>query len=219
MANDGWDTPMAMVDIVILTWKDDALHVALLQRDKAPEKGRAALVGGFVHMTEDLDLDDAVSRILKEKAGLTDVFVEQLYSFGGANRDARGWSITVTYLALMPLERIQSLDRDDIVLMPIPSRSSLPFDHDRIVDKALERLRDKGIYSTLPAKLLPSTFTLADLQRVYEVTTGKRFDMANFRRKMTDLAIAETGEMSRDTRRPAALYRLREGALLFDRAI
>lgn len=216
-----WESPEGIVDIVLLTLKDEALHVVLLKRDREPHKGKATLVGGFVHTEEDADLDATVSRILHTKAGLNDVFVEQLYTFGSSTRDARGWSISVTYLALVPLGDILASGAAGLRVIPVEEASGLPFDHDAILAKALERLRSKGSYSVLPARLLPASFTMSELQHTYELVMGKESKSgSSFRRKMLELkVIEETGEKSKNTKRPSELYRLAAGASVFDRTI
>lgn len=217
-----YDKPMAMVDIVLLTLKDDRLHVVLLERENDPMKGKPALIGGFIHMDEDEDLDAAVSRILRQKAGLRNVYAEQLSTFGSRTRDKRGWSVSVAYLALLPLARIEALKHRglrvvDASLLP----DDIPFDHPRIIEAAISRMRTKGIYSILPALLLPPSFTLTEMQQAYEITTGKDYDLANFRRKIIGAnAVEETGEMSKGgSKRPAVMYRLKPDALLLDRVL
>lgn len=223
-SEDGWVRPEAVVDIVLLTLLEAKLHVVLLDRVAEPFKGVPALVGGYVHTEEDKDLDDAVARILKHKAGLRNLFVEQLYSFGSRDRDPRGWSVTVSYLALVPLQDLDASPvRASLRMRPVENAGPLPFDHNDILDKAVERLRGKGAYSVLPAHLLPETFTLMELKSTYEAVMDlpQPLDQSSFRRKMMDLDVVEEvpGDVSRSTDRPARRYRLKGNAGLFSRSI
>lgn len=219
-----WDKPNAMVDIVAVTLVDRELKVVLLKRDAAPSKGEFALVGGYVHVDEDRTLDDAVIRILLEKTGIAGVYTEQLYSFGSASRDARGWSITVSYLAIVPYGLIEQLQSDAIEVRSIDTVGNLPFDHNEILNKAIERVRGKGAYSVLPAMFLPPKFTALQLKDTYEAVLGleeDHYDQSSFRRKMAELQIVEMipNEMAGKGREKSQLYRVRPGASTFRRTI
>lgn len=217
-----YEMPKVMVDVVLLTVKDRRLHVALLRRNnpQEPFNGRYALVGGFIHVDEDSDADAAAARILKDKAGLESIYIEQLMTFSGKKRDPRGWSVSIAYMALVPLAQFEAADREDIKLVPADEVSDLPFDHDLILQTALYRLRGKGAYSILPAMLLGETFTLGALHRVYEHVMGTEIDQSSFRRKVMELELIErTGGMSQEVGRPSKLFRLRQGAHTFDRKL
>lgn len=206
--------PLTMVDVVLFTIVEDALCLCLVRRETAPFRGRFALPGGFVHVDKDEDAEATARRMLAEKCGVTDVYLEQLYTFTGRARDPRDWSVTIAYCAVTPAERIPR--RDSTRLVPLAEAKNLPFDHDRIVARAAERLRDKATYSSLPAFLLPETFTYPQLQRVYEVVTGERLDTSSFRRKTLELRMIEpaTTVPERGGRgRPAQLYRLADSGL------
>lgn len=224
MKDDEFDRPNVTVDVVLLTIVDDRLMVALAPRDKAPFKGVPAIIGGYVHTEPggDRDTDDTAHRVLREKVGLDGIFVEQLFTFAGPDRDPRGWSVSIAYFALVPLFRLSdSLGR--LTLVPADSPGDLPFDHGRIVRTALDRVRGKGAYSVLPARLLPPSFTMGELQRTYEVVMGQRLDQSSFRRKMRELDLLEEEEAPRastaEARRPARAYRLKADAGVFDRRI
>lgn len=214
--------PNVMIDVVLLTVLDGSLHVVLGRRDnpKEPFHGREALIGGFIHVDEDADAEEAAARILRTKAGLESVYIEQLMTFSGRNRDPRGWSVSIAYMALVPYAEFGQATREGVSLRPTDKVSGLPFDHDEILGTALRRLRGKGAYSTLPTRLLGDTFTLAAMNRVYEQVMGNPIDQSSFRRKVSELGlIEETGDMSNDTKRPAKLFRLRQGATTFDRKL
>jgi 8-oxo-dGTP diphosphatase len=110
----------------------------------------------------------------------------------------------------------------DIVLVPVEDVGTLPFDHNAIVARGVQRLRVKGAYSSLPAFLLPPTFTLPQLREVYEKVMGAPLNDSAFRRKIEELKVIEPveGEFSKASARPARLYRLRKSALKeFDRKL
>jgi len=218
-----FERPFTTVDIVLLTLMGGVLHVALPVREKEPFAGRPALVGGFVHAEEDRNLEDAAARILRDKAGIEDIYVEQLATFGGIDRDPRGWSVGVAYLALVP-HTVLAASPIDLNLVPVDEVPTLPFDHGRILATALNRLRGKGAYSTLPARLLPKVFTLSEMHSVYEQVMDTKIDLNSFRRKVLDLDIVKETSQKRilQSARPAKQFRLkatRPEESTFDRSL
>jgi|SRR6185369_833401 8-oxo-dGTP diphosphatase len=196
------------VDIVIFTIQEGVLKVLLIKRAIPPFLGQCAIPGGFVH--EDEDLDQAALRELQEESGVTDVYLEQLYSFGDPNRDPRGRVITVAYFALISPDRklMAGSDAAAAAWYPIDQLPPLAFDHATILNYALQRLRNKLEYTTVGFQLLPEKFTLTELQAVYEAILGKKLDKRNFRRKMSLLRILKPlREHRRGGQRPAQLYR------------
>ena len=157
------------VDIVIFTIQSDELKVLLVKRGIPPFKGQFALPGGFVH--EDESLDNAAMRELREETGVSDVYLEQLYSFGEPGRDPRERIVTVAYYALISADRSQLAAGTDTTEAAWSRMSKLPilaFDHRKILEYALERLRNKLEYTTVGFQLLPEKFSLTELQGVYE---------------------------------------------------
>lgn len=200
------------VDVVLLTLQDDSLKVALLKRDREPFKGVVALPGGYLHVEEDLDARDAALRVLKAKAGIVAPYLEQLATFSGPARDPRGWSISVAYYALVSSDVIEQAGHPDVRLVNVDRPVSLPFDHRTIVETAVSRLRSKSQYSSLPCYLAGETFTLPQLQRVYETLIDEAINKVSFRRKITEMDMLEPieGEFgSAGAHRPAQLYRLK----------
>ena len=197
------------VDVVIFTIRDGALHVLLVRRGVAPFAGRHAIPGGFVD--EEESLEAAARRELAEETGVRDVYLEQLYSFGDPGRDPRGRVVTVAYFALIAADRAPlkaGSDAAEARWFPAAARPPLAFDHGRILDYALERLRNKLEYTTVGFQLLPDTFTLSELQAVYEAILGRHLDKRNFRRKIALLRIVTPlREWRRTGRKPARLYR------------
>ena len=199
-------------DIVLFTIRDEGLKLLLIKRGLEPFKGAWALPGGFVEPDEALDA--CARRELQEETGIADVFLEQLYTFGRPNRDPRERVITVAYYALIPSNRLAlraASDAEGVGWFDAEALPPLAFDHDEIVAVALERLRAKLDYSTIAFQFLPATFTLSDLQRVYEIILGEAIDKRNFRKWVLALdQIEETGDLRQGSHRPAKLYRMRD---------
>lgn len=217
-----YERPIATVDAALFTLVDGGLTLALTRREREPYKDQLALFGGYVHTDEDEDTAATARRILREKGGIALSYLEQLYTFSGKVRDPRGWSLSVAYYALVRPHELQSGDARQIELISIGKVPALPFDHNRIVELALARLRGKASYSSLPAFLLPPTFTLSQLQDVYERVLGHALDKSSFRRKIESQGvITPVEQMVRGGRhRPAQLYRLSDRHLAeFDRLI
>ena len=214
------------VDLVIFALRDWELQVLLIRRGVPPFEGRWALPGGFVRQGE--SLEHAARRELEEETGVRDVYLEQLYTFGDADRDPRGRTVTVAYYALLTGEAAPlkaGTDAGAAAWMPARKHPPLAFDHDRILTYALERLANKLDYTTVGFQLLPRKFTLSQLQRVYETVLGRSLDKRNFRRKLAILdVLTPLDEWVQDgPSRPAQLYRfspkqferLRDKGILF----
>ena len=202
--------PAVTTDIVVFTIRHDALKVLLIRRAEDPYLGSWALPGGFVEIAEGLDA--AAARELAEETGVSGVFLEQLYTFGRPDRDPRERVITVAYYALIPSDRIQiraASDAEAVGWFTLEEAPPLAFDHEEIIDMALERLRAKLDYSTIAFQFMPQEFTLTELQSVYELILGEPIDKRNFRKRILALAaVEETGGERRDgPHRPAKLYR------------
>ena len=175
--------------------------------------------GGYIRVDEDEDAADTARRILRDKAGAASPYLEQLATFSGRERDPRGWSLSVAYCALVPERDLVASALEWAAADRLPR---LPFDHDRILEAARERVRGKAAYSTLPAYLLPPHFTLSELQGVYELAMGTRLDKVSFRRKVEEQGLVEPvlGERRGGAHRPAQLYRLTDRTLrVFERTM
>ena len=224
---EAFEKPILTVDLVPLTLSEGRLCVLRAIRPTEPFAGRAALIGGYVHVDEDAHLGATARRVLAAKAGLTDLYVEQLSTFSGPRRDPRGWSASVAYFSLSPLARLApalapALAQSGLHLTPVEQASGMPFDHDLILAAAVERLRGKGAYSDLPARFLPNEFTLAELHEVYEIALGEKLNIDAFRRKALEREfLEETGDKRRapGANRPSALFRLRSSYSVFDRRL
>jgi ADP-ribose pyrophosphatase YjhB (NUDIX family) len=205
--------PSVTVDLVIFTIAEDDLKVLLIRRGQEPFKGRWALPGGFVEIDE--SLERAAARELKEEVGVTNVYLEQLYTFGEPKRDPRGRVISVSYFALVDAERqriVAASDAAEAQWYSVFDAPKLAFDHAKILDCAVWRLRNKIEWTTVGYELLPKKFTLSELQRVYEIILQRPVDKRNFRKKiLAQGQIIELNESRSDVaHRPARLYSFRK---------
>jgi 8-oxo-dGTP diphosphatase len=209
--------PLVTVDVVIFAIREDALCVLLVQRgagEGEPFPQSWALPGGFVDIDCDRDLEACAVRKLKDKSGMVSPYLEQLGSWGSADRDPRGWSATHAYFALMPAAAAGGPLAADAQWFPLVAgkvKPRLAFDHGEILQAAIARLRNKVEYTSLPAYLMPAEFTLPDLQRVYEIVLDRSLEKSAFRTRMLSADLIEpVANMRRGPNRPAQLYRLKK---------
>jgi 8-oxo-dGTP diphosphatase len=201
--------PALTVDIVVFALDAKQLQVMLIERDLPPFEGEWALPGGFVRVDE--TLDDAARRELREETGLTEIFLEQLYTYGDLQRDPRERVVTVAFYALVNLEGHDvhaSTDARNAAWFAVNNLPKLAFDHQAILKAAHERLRGKVRYQPIGFELLPRRFTLRQLQHLYEVILERELDKRNFRKKVLGMKIVrETNEIETDVaHRAARLY-------------
>jgi len=187
------------VDITIFTVRNDELNVLLIKRALEPFQGEWAIPGGFV--APDESLEEAARRELAEETGVSGVFLEQLFTFGDVDRDPRERVITVAYFALIPSDELElraASDAEGVGWFSVDKLPELAFDHDDILDAALDRLAAKIEYSTIA------------FQHVYELIARTPIDKRNFRKRTLALGVIEpTGEEKREgPHRPAKLYRV-----------
>lgn len=207
--------PALTVDVVVFALDAEDLQVMLIERDLPPFAGQWALPGGFVRVEE--TLEQAAIRELQEETGLRDIFLEQLFTFGGLDRDPRERVVTVAYYALVNLAGHNvhaSTDARNAAWFPVSDLPTLAFDHAQIVEAALTRLRGKVRYQPIGFELLPEKFTLRQLQHLYEIVLGRELDKRNFRKKVLSMGIIkETNEIEKDVaHRAARLFRFDEKA-------
>jgi 8-oxo-dGTP diphosphatase len=226
--------PSVAVDLVLATVHEREMRVLLVRRGEHPFKGAWALPGGFVGPAE--SLHEACERVLRTKVGLSEVFLEQLFTFGDPGRDPRTRVISVSYLALVAPGRLRAAlgegDQDKVLsrmrvtwkgqrggpaqaMDSAGSTLTLAFDHAGILGLAVKRLRGKLAYTPIGYELLGREFTLRQLQDVHETILGERLNKDSFRRRM--LATGEliaTGKLEKEVgHRPAEMYRVaRKGA-------
>jgi len=203
--------PAVTTDVAVFTLRDQQLQLLLIRRAEEPYKGHWALPGGFLEIDE--DLDSCAKRELKEETGVDDLYLEQLYTFGRPDRDPRERVISVTYYALVPADKLNlsaGSDATEASWFPLQALPRLAFDHEEIILLARERLAAKTHYSTIAFQLMPETFTLSELQVVYEILRNEKLDKRNFRKWVLSLGqLEETGGKRRNgNHRPAKIYRL-----------
>lgn len=198
------------VDAVIFGIVDDRLHVSLMQTNKKEFKNLWALPGGLIRTDEDLDA--AVHRVVREKTGIEGLFLDQLATFGEVDRDPFGRVVSVAYLSLVNADHVvlSKTERNETVQwFDTNATLKLAYDHSEILSVGLNRLKSKLHYSDIAKGLLPETFTLTQLQKIYEIILRKELDKRNFRKKILSLDIVKTTgkKQSGLQARPAELYR------------
>jgi 8-oxo-dGTP diphosphatase len=204
--------PLTTVDMAIFAIIKHSLHVLLVERSTFPARGQLALPGGFIDETTDVDIAATAHRKLLEKTGVTSPYLEQVETIGNATRDPRGWSVTMLHFALLDHTLVKPSGGSEVVrwvpVTEVPTLK-LAFDHAALFQKALDRLRNKTRYTALPLRLMPSEFTLSELQRVFEIVLGTEMEKKSFRRRVLDAHIVvPVGEQRMTGARPAELYRV-----------
>lgn len=200
----------ATTDVALFTFEDDELKAVFIERSREPNLGSLALPGGFLWEGE--TSLQAAERVLAAKAGISNVYVEQLYTFDEPDRDSRGRVITITYMALVPKEQLKfetGPATEKPALYSVKDHPRLSFDHEGILDYAVKRLRSKLVYTNIAYSLLPEYFTFAQLQRLYEVILDRPLDKRNFRKKYLSLGLIEPTKeiLSGGRHRPAQLFK------------
>lgn len=272
---NNYKRPSVTNDILIFTTEDKieknqrkvpnkGMQILLIKRDNHPDKGKWSLPGGFIEIDE--GLEESAKNKLREKTGIDNVYIEQLYTFGDLDRDKRTRVITIAYMALIEKDKIQkvqaknlkeikwfwiekniieSLEKDKLfinkyslelisedgldkiqytVLEEISkdlinnkkvsyeyndvSNDMLSFDHYKIIDYGIDRIRNKVEYTSIAFNLLPRLFTVKELQNVYEAIIGR--EILNFRRKMGDMIIETDEVIEGKPFRPAKVFRFNE---------
>lgn len=210
MYSDGYVAPNVSVDGLVFQVIDSQLMVLLIKRKKEPFKDQRALPGGYIPTGE--TTLDALTRVLKAKAGVNIKdfgLVEQLFTFDTVARDPRGHAIDVTYTCLGNGVQINNKkELENPAFFPVDKLPKLAFDHEEIINYARQRLMRKTLHTNAVFALLPSLFTLTQLQAVYESIHGRKFDKRNFRKRFLKLdLIHETNKtFIKGAHRPAKLY-------------
>ncbi|MBI2063310.1 MAG: NUDIX domain-containing protein [Candidatus Yanofskybacteria bacterium] len=205
-------------DTAIFKFTNGRLLVRLIKVNRPPHfTNHWGLPGGLILPKE--TADEAARRHSREKGAIKQMYLEQLYTFSGINRDPRGRVVAVAYLAIDKKNDINynlgTTPENSPCWFSIKKLPRLAYDHKKIIQVALERLRAKLSYTNIAFALLPNEFTFGELRNLYEIILGRRFDRRNFRKKFLSLDLIRPTEKERlgAANRPAALYRFRKQSL------
>ena len=201
--------PAVTTDCVVFGFNGSGLSVLLIKRGIEPYKDSWAFPGGFLNMDE--TAEQGALRELQEETHVSNIYIEQLQAFTGVDRDPRERVLTIAFLAFVRQDDYEVIGGDDAAearWFPADELPPLAFDHTEIMRVALDRLRWKILYEPLAFRLLNSTFTMTQLQTIYEAVLGQTFDRRNFHKKMQAMGyVIPTGESLQNNGRPGMLYR------------
>ena len=196
------------VDCVIFGFDENKLKVLLIRSDIKNFKGKWSLLGDLVRPDE--GLDDSAYRILKQRTGLNDVYLEQVQTFGDIKRHPAGRVITIAYCSLINIQhhKLNILD-NELHWHDVNSITELAFDHSKIFKTCLEQLQRRIQKHPLALKLLPDKFSLRELQILYEAILSLKLDRRNFRKKFFAMDfLVDVDEIEKDVpHRPGKLYK------------
>ncbi len=198
------------VDCVIFGYDDKDLKVLLIKSDLEEFEGLYSLLGDLVRPDE--DLETASYRILKERTGLDDVYLEQVQAFGSLDRHPSGRVITIAYYSLIDIRNHKlKLENNELHWHSVKTIKKLAFDHKLILDTCLLRLQQQVMENPVVFNLLPEKFSLRELQELYEAILGYELDRRNFRKKISIKDwLTDINEMETDVpHRPGKLYKLK----------
>jgi len=197
------------VDCIIFGFDNSKLKVLIGRRQMDPGRGEWSLYGGFVRNTE--SIDDAANRTLFQLTGMRNVYMRQVGAFGSVDRDPGERVVSVAYYALINVKDYdeKQLKEHGVEWVDIQALPQLYSDHNEMIRKALKLMRQKLRTEPVGFRLLPSLFTLTQLQRLYEAVTGEEIDKRNFRKRIKDMDFIEKTELIDKTgsKRGAFLYR------------
>jgi len=201
------DRHLLAVDCIIFGFDGEQIKVLLIKRGFEPEKGKWSLMGGFV--AKDENVDSAAARVLKQLTGLTDIYMEQLYCFGEANRDSAGRVVSIAYSAFINIaDYNEQLSHDhEARWFPINKIPPLIFDHKEMLRKAKQVLMEKVANHPIGFELLPPKFTLLQLQKLYEAIYEAPLDKRNFTRKILSINVLQKlKEKEKESSRKGSFY-------------
>jgi len=196
------------VDVVVFGIRDNELCVLVDTVHRPPHYDNIPGFPGAMVLPEE-NTDEAAARVLRDKVALQPIHLEQLYTFSEKDRDARNRVVSVAYMGCVRPNQIETYDHASASFVPLRSLKKMAYDHISMLQLAEKRLAGKLEYTTIAQFLLPTHFTLTELQNVYEIVKRTTFDKRNFRKKILALdIIAETGEVQSGVQnRPAALHK------------
>lgn len=202
------------IDCVVFGYDEGELKTLLIERKVEPYKGCWTLPG-YLIVDQGESVDEAAARVLCKLTGLTNAYLEQVYTYTDTGRYAESRVVSVVYYAMVRLG--ESLDAQHIAsytrnasLVPVNEIPALAFDHAAILERVLKKVRRKVLYNSLAFELLPEKFTLTQLQNLYEVILNKKLDKRNFRKKVQSYQILkDLNEKQKDVSyRAAKLFKL-----------
>lgn len=201
---------LVALDCIVFGFDGEDIKLLLIKRNFEPEQGKWSLMGGFLETDEDLEV--ATNRILYDLTGLKDIYFEEIQTFGKVNRDPVERTLSICFFALI---NIHAHDQDSAKAqnaswIDLKKRPNLIFDHNEMVDLALERLRYKAALHPIGFELLPEKFTIPQLQKLYESIYDNQMDRRNFSRKiLSTKLLIDTGEKNENSStKKAILYKL-----------
>jgi 8-oxo-dGTP diphosphatase len=200
------------VDCVIFGYEDKQLKVLLIKSDLKEFEGLWSLLGDLVQPNE--DLETASYRVLQERTGLRDVYLEQVYTFGNINRHPSGRVVTTAYYSLVNIKSHKlQLTHNELHWHNMTEIDQLAFDHKAILDTCLQRLQEKVLEHPVIFNLLPEKFSLRELQDLYQAILGQELDRRNFRKRINlKNWLVDLNQMEEDVpHRPGKLYKLKAG--------
>lgn len=205
-----YQRPALAVDCVVFGFDGARLNVLLIKRAIEPFKGGSALPGGFVRINE--TVDDCARRELTEETGIDNLFMEQLYTFSDIDRDPRERVVSVAYFALVKSSDFKPAsggDASNVAWVDVKNLTDLAFDHQKIINMALIRIKNQIRYKPIGFELLNDKFSIPQLQLLYEAVLNKTLDRRNFSGKIlkTGLLVRLDEKLSNGRHRSAQLYR------------
>ncbi len=200
------------VDCIIFGFDDSKLKILIGRRKMDPGRGEWSLYGGFVAADE--SIDEAAARTLHELTGLRNLYMKQVGAFGNVERDPGERVISIAYYALINVKDYDDnlLRNHDVEWVEVNKIPMLYSDHNEMVSKALKLMRQKLKTEPVGFQLLPSLFTLTQLQRLYEAVNGEELDKRNFRKRVKEMDYIEKTELidKSGSKRGASLYRFNQ---------
>lgn len=204
---DSYPTVPLTVDCVIFGFDENSLKVLLIKSDLAQFHDKLTLLGDNVHAHE--DLDTAANRVLKERTGMNNVFLEQVHTFSKPDRHPGGKVVTTVYASLLNIKHHELLLHDNELKWHVVNQiTEMAFDHKQILEVCTKWLQKKVQEQPLAFNLLPDKFSLRQLQNVYEAILDVKLDRRNFRKKFASMGfLNDANEMETHvTHRPGKLY-------------
>lgn len=180
---------LVAVDCIIFGFDNDEVKILLIKRNFEPEKGKWSLMGGFLQPNE--TATNAANRVLETLTGLQDVYLEQVHTYTDPNRDPVERTVSITYYALIKIEdHNEELSKQHSAKwFSLKETPELIFDHQQMVNHAINRLRYKTSVQPIGFELLPEKFTMRQLQKLYETILNEEIDKRNFAKKINQMDV------------------------------